>query len=455
MPLLAWMKYALYFQLRELHSKNNMRKPLLIAFQIFAISALAQNLPANYTTLLQAEVPKVVEWRRHFHENPELSNREFKTSAYVADFLRGLGLEVKTGVAKTGVVAILKGGKPGPVIALRADMDALPVAERGDLPFKSKAKGVYYGDTVSVMHACGHDAHMAILMGTAEVLNKMKKDLPGTIVFLFQPAEEGAPKGEEGGAELMVKEGALDNPKVEVAFGLHIKSEVEVNTIAYRPAGFMAGVQDYKLVIKGKQAHGAYPWQSVDPIVTASEIVMGLQTIVSRNLKIVDNPGVVTVGAIHGGVRNNIIPEQVEMVGTVRTFTNKDREMFRTRIKTIAEKIAEANGCTAELQMPFNVNYPVTFNDTSLTNKMLPSLQKASNGKAFYYPPVTGAEDFSFYQEKVPGLFFFLGGMPKGMDPEKASSHHTPDFYIDESGFDLGIKAFCQLVFDYAAMKKK
>jgi amidohydrolase len=431
-----------------------MRTPLLIAFQIFAVSALAQNLPANYPTLVQAEVSKVVEWRRHFHENPELSNREFKTAAYVADVLRGLGLEVKTGVAKTGVVAILKGGKPGPVMALRADMDGLPVHERNDLPFRSKQKGLYYGDTVPVMHACGHDAHMAILLGTAEVLSKMKKDLAGTVVFLFQPAEEGAPKGEEGGAELMVKEGVLNNPKVEVAFGLHIKSEVEAGTIAYRPAGFMAGVQDFKMVVKGKQAHGAYPWQSTDPVVTASEIVLALQTIVSRNLKIVDNPGVVSVGAIHGGVRNNIIPEQVEMIGTVRTFTQADRDMFRTRIKTIAEKMAEANNCTVEFNMPFNVDYPVTFNDTALTALMIPSLQKAANGKAFHYPPVTGAEDFSFYQEKVPGLFFFLGGMPKGMDPEKASSHHTPDFFIDESGFDLGVKAFCQLVFDYAKLKK-
>lgn len=398
---------------------------------------------------------KVIAWRRDLHEHPELSNNEHRTADIIAKHLTALGIEVKTGVAKTGIVGILKGGKPGPVVALRADMDGLPVTERVDLPFASKVKATYNGQEVGVMHACGHDSHVAILMGVAEVLSAMKKDIPGTIKFIFQPAEEGPPPGEEGGAQLMVKEGVLENPKVEAIFGLHINSQTPVGEITYRPGGIMAAVNDMQIVVTGRQAHGAYPWSSVDPIVISSQIVNSLQTIVSRNLNVTENPGVVTVGAIHGGVRTNIIPEKVEMLGTVRNFSKEDEAMFIERIKTIATKTAEAGGGTATVKIPYSAHYPVTFNDVALTDKMLPSL-KASAGadNVRLVPPVTGAEDFSFYQEKVPGLFFFLGGMPKGQDRLKAPSHHTPDFFIDESGFILGVNALCNLALDYMVLKK-
>jgi len=398
---------------------------------------------------------KVIAWRRDLHEHPELSNSEHRTAAIIAKHLTALGMDVKTGVAKTGVVGILKGGKPGPVVALRADMDGLPVTERVDLPFASKVKGMYNGQEVGVMHACGHDSHVAILMGVAEVLSAMKKDIPGTVKFIFQPAEEGPPPGEEGGAQLMVKEGVLENPKVEAIFGLHINSQTPVGEITYRPGGIMAAVNDMQIIVNGRQAHGAYPWSSIDPIVISSQIINNLQTIVSRNLNVTENPGVVTIGAIHGGVRTNIIPEKVEMLGTVRNFSKEDEAMFIERIKTIVTKTAEAGGGTATVKIPYSAHYPVTYNDPGLTEKMLPSL-KASAGpdNVKLKPPVTGAEDFSFYQEKVPGLFFFLGGMPKGQDPLKAPSHHTPDFFIDESGFTLGVNALCNLALDYMMLKK-
>jgi len=398
---------------------------------------------------------KVIEWRRDFHEHPELGNNETRTAGIIAKHLEGLGLTVITGVAKTGVVGILKGGKPGPVVALRADMDGLPVTERVNVPFASKVRTTYNGQEVGVMHACGHDSHVAILMGVAEVLASMKKEIPGTVKFIFQPAEEGAPVGEEGGAERMVKEGVLANPKVEVIFGLHINSQTPVGDITYRPGGTMAAVNDMQIIVNGKQAHGAYPWSSVDPVVISAQIVNSLQTIVSRNLNVTENPGVVTIGAINGGIRSNIIPEKVEMLGTIRNFSKEDEAMFIERIRTIATKTAEAGGGTAEVKIPYTTHYPVTFNDVALTEKMLPSL-KATAGAAHLQLrlPVTGAEDFSFYQEKVPGLFIFLGGMPKGKDPLKSPSHHTPDFYIDEGGFVLGVKALANLALDYMAMKK-
>eukprot|EP01133_Synstelium_polycarpum_P003394 gene3394-3854_t len=398
---------------------------------------------------------KVIAWRRDLHEHPELGNSEHRTAGIIAKHLESLGIEVKTGVAKTGVVGILKGGKPGPVVALRADMDALPVTERNALPFASKVKAIYNGQEVGVMHACGHDSHVAILMGVAEVLSSMKKDIPGTVKFIFQPAEEGAPVGEEGGAELMVKEGVLENPKVEAIFGLHINSQTPVGDITYRPGGVMAAVNDLKITVRGRQAHGAYPWSSVDPVVISAQIVNNLQTIVSRNLNLTENPGVVTIGAINGGVRSNIIPEKVEMLGTIRNFSKEDEALFIERVKTIATKTAEAGGGTAEVKIPYSNHYPVTFNDVALTEKMLPSLQ-ATAGKAHVRlkPPVTGAEDFSFFQEKIPGLFIFLGGMPKDGDPLKAPSHHTPDFFIDESGFTLGVNALSNLVLDYMVLKK-
>ena len=398
---------------------------------------------------------KVIAWRRDFHEHPELGNNEIRTAGIIAKHLQSLGIEVKTGVAKTGVVGILTGGRPGPVIALRADMDGLPVTERTPVPFASKVKTQYNGQEVGVMHACGHDSHMAILMGVAEILSSMKKDLAGTVKFIFQPAEEGAPAGEEGGAELMVQEGVLENPKVDVIFGLHINSQTEVGKITYRPGGTMAGVNDMKITIKGKSSHGAYPWSSVDPIVTSAQIINNLQTIVSRNLNITENAGVVTIGSIHAGTRSNIIPEQVEMLGTVRALSISDEKLLIDRIKQIVTKTAEANGATAEIKIPYSSHYPVTFNDIALTEKMLPSLRKTAGAEnVLLKPAVTGAEDFSFFQQKVPGLFFFLGGMPKGQDPKTAPSHHTPDFYLDESGFKLGVKAFINLVLDYIDMKK-
>jgi amidohydrolase len=397
---------------------------------------------------------KVIAWRRDFHEHPELGNLEIRTAQVVAKHLAALGIEVKTGVAKTGVIGLLRGDKPGPVVALRADMDGLPVIERTALPFASKAKSVYNGNEVGVMHACGHDTHLAILMGVAEILSSMKNDLKGTVKFIFQPAEEGVPAGEEGGAELMVKEGVLENPKVDAIFGLHINSQTEVGKISYRPGGTMAGVNDMKITVKGKSAHGAYPWFSVDPIVVSAQIINNLQSIVSRNLDVTENAGVVTIGAIHGGNRSNIIPEQVEMLGTVRALSIEDEKMLIQRIKEVATKTAESAGAVAEVKIPYSSHYPVTFNDVKLTEKMLPVLQKTAGAENVQLKPaVTGAEDFSFFQQKVPGLFIFLGGMPKGKDPKTAAPHHTPDFYIDESGLKLGVKALANLAIDYLNRK--
>lgn len=432
-----------------------MRISLLSFFIALSFFATAQN------NLLRKEVlsasnkieQKVINWRRDFHQHPELGNRETRTSGIIAKFLESLGLEVKTGVAHTGVVGILKGGKPGPVVALRADMDGLPVIERTPVPFASKDKSTYYDKEVGVMHACGHDTHMAILMGVAEVLSGMKKDLKGTVKFIFQPAEEGVQRGEEGGAELMVKEGILDNPKVDVIFGLHISSQIETGQITYRPGGFYASINDLKIIVKGRSAHGAYPWSAIDPIVTSAQIINNLQTIVSRNLNVTDNAGVVTIGAINGGNRSNIIPEQVEMLGTIRALNATDEKMLIDRVRQVAVKTAESAGATAEVMIPYSSHYPVTFNDSMLTSKMLPSLQQTAGiTNVLLKPARTGAEDFSFYQEKVPGLFFNLGGMPKGGDPLKAPSHHTPDFYIDESGLKLGVNALANLAIDYMEM---
>jgi amidohydrolase len=351
---------------------------------------------------------------------------------------------------------LLKGGKPGPVIALRADMDALPVTERNSLPFASKEVTTFNDQEVGVMHACGHDTHMAMLMGVAEILSSMRKDLKGTVKFIFQPAEEGSPRGEEGGAELMVKEGVLENPKVDVIFGLHISSQTQLGKITYRPGGLMASVNDVRIVVKGKQAHGAAPWASIDPIVVSAQIINNLQTIVSRNLDVTQNAGVVTIGSIHGGVRSNIIPEQVEMWGTIRALSAEDEKLLVSRVKQIATKTAEANGATAEVEAPYSSHYPVTFNNIALTAKMVPSLQKAAGAENVQViAPHTGAEDFSFFQEKVPGLFFFIGGCPPDVvDPSKAPSHHTPDFMIDERGMVTGVKAFLNLVLDYAENPK-
>lgn len=432
-----------------------MRKFLLSTTLLLSAAAQAQTDYAKISAQADKLESKVIAWRRDFHANPELGNRENRTAEVIAKHLKSLGLEVKTGVAHTGVVAVLKGDKPGPVVALRADMDALPVTERVNLPFASKVKTQYNGQEVGVMHACGHDTHVSILMGVAELLTSMKKDLKGSVKFIFQPAEEGVPFGEQGGAELMVKEGVLENPKVDAIFGLHIKSEVEAGQIAYHTGGFMASVNDMRIVVKGKQAHGANPWKSVDPIVTAAQIINNLQTIVSRNLNITENPGVVTIGSIKGGVRSNIIPEEVEMMGTIRAFSKEDEALLIQRIKTIATKTAEAAGAEVSIQIPYASHYPVTYNNPALTSKMIPTLEKtAGANNVFVRAPETGAEDFSFFQEKIPGLFFFLGGSPKGSDPKTRPAHHTPEFFIDESGLMLGVKALTNLTLDYMNNEK-
>lgn len=419
---------------------------------LLSVPAFAQNTEVSKKA--DALKDQVITWRRDFHEHPELGNHEVRTSAIIAKHLQSLGIEVQTGIATTGVVGVLKGGKPGPVVALRADMDGLPVTERTPVPFASKVKTTYNGQEVGVMHACGHDSHMAILMGVAQVLSSMKSELHGTVKFIFQPAEEGVEPGQKGGAEEMVKQGVLENPKVDVIFGLHINLQTEVGKIGYRPGGTMAGVDDMQIVVKGRSAHGAYPWSGVDPIVVSAEIINSLQTIVSRNINITENPAVVTIGAINGGNRSNIIPEKVEMLGTLRSLTPADEKQLVYRVTQIATNTAEALGATAEVKIPYSSHYPVTFNNPELTQKMLPTLQKtAGTENVLLRPPVTGAEDFSFYQEEVPGLFFFLGGMPKGQDPLKAPSHHTPDFFIDESGFTLGVKTLCNLTLDYMAGK--
>ncbi len=423
---------------------------LLLTFFMCITGLTAQNvaLKAKINQKAESLEAKVVAWRRDFHQNPELGNREFKTAEKVAAHLKSLGIEVKTGVGKTGVVGILKGGKPGPVVALRADMDGLPVKERVDVPFVSKAVGEYNGQPVGVMHACGHDTHVAILMGTAEILASIRSELKGTVKFIFQPAEEGAPEGEEGGAALMVKEGVLENPKVDVIFGLHINAQTEIGKIRYRPGGTMASSDWFKIKIKGKQTHGASPWQGVDPIVTASQVVMGLQTIVSRNAPLTESAAVVTVGQITGGVRSNIIPEEVNMNGTVRTLDPKVQEMIAKRIREISINIAESAGATADVSIKNMC--PVTFNDIALTDKMIPTLEGvAGKENVSITAAVTGAEDFAFYQEKVPGFFFFLGGAPKGKPESETAPHHTPDFYIDEGGFVLGMKSMANLVIDY------
>ncbi len=429
--------------------------PYALTFLFFAANAQVDKQRQAIHTKVESMDAKVIAWRRDFHEHPELSNREFRTASIVAKHLQSLGIEVKTGVAKTGVVGILKGALPGPVIALRADMDGLPVLEKNDLPFASKEKGEFNGQPVSIMHACGHDTHVAILMGVAEILSSMKSELKGTVKFIFQPAEEGAPAGEEGGAKLMVKEGVLENPKVDVIFGLHISGQTEVGKIDYRPEGAMAGAMDLKITVKGKPSHGASPWTSVDPILTASQIVYGLQTIVSRNVNITKNAAVVTIGSIHGGNRSNIIPEQVELMGTVRTLSLEDKKLVMERINQIATKTAEAAGATAVVDLPYTIDYPVTYNDPVLTAKMLPSLRKsAGETNVVLVPARTGSEDFSYFSEKVPGLFIFLGGMPKGQDPATSGPHHTPQFFVDDSGLKLGVSAMCNLVVDYGKMTK-
>lgn len=406
-------------------------------------------LQTKVEALAEQVEAKTIEWRHHLHQNPELSNREFKTAEYIAAHLKSLGLEVQTNVAKTGVVATLVGGKPGPVVALRADIDGLPVPERVESPWKSNAIGEYNGNEVPVMHACGHDTHIAILMGTAEVLTSVKSELKGTVKFIFQPAEEGAPKGEEGGAKLMVKEGVLKNPDVEAIFGLHISSGTHVGQINYKPGGTMASANSFEIIIHGKQTHGSRPWGGIDPIVTAAQIINNAQTIVSRNMPLTKEAAVVTFGMIHGGVRNNIIPEEVKLVGTIRALDNSMRDEMFERLKTIAIKTGESNGARVEVEI--HDGYPITYNDVDLTARMLPTLQSiVGTSNVNLVPAVTGAEDFSFFQREVPGFYFFLGGTPTTVKPQDAPPHHTPDFYVDDDALVIGIKAMSRLVVDYS-----
>ena len=426
--------------------------PVTIIF-CHAVHAQKTNYQAAINSSANKIEDKIIAWRHDFHQHPELGNREERTSSIIAKHLQSLGLEVRTGVAITGVVGILKGDKPGPVVALRADMDALPVTEKTEVPFASKVRTTYNGQETGVMHACGHDGHVAILMGVAEILAGMKKELKGTVVFIFQPAEEGAPKGEDGGAELMVKQGVLDNPKVDVIFGLHMDALLEVGKISYHPGAAMAGTGDMKITVKGKPSHGSQPWLSVDPVVVSAEIINSLQTIVSRNLNLTENPAVVTIGAVNGGNRFNIIPEQVEMLSTIRTFSEVDESFVFSRVRQVAEKTAESAGATALVELPYSVHYPVVFNNPELLYAMLPSLQKAAGAENLLLKPAkTGSEDFSFYARKVPGFFFFVGGLPVGKDPKTAAPHHTPDFFIDDNAFKTGVKAKCNLVFDYMEM---
>ncbi len=420
------------------------------------LAASAQNaaLDARIAKLAAAEEPKVIAWRRDIHEHPELGNEETRTAALVAAHLKKLGLEVQTGVARTGVVGILRGGKPGPVVALRADMDGLPLTETSGLAFASTVKTTYLGQPVGVMHACGHDTHVAMLMGTAEVLSQVKKDLPGTVKFIFQPAEEGSVPGTEGGAKLMVKEGVLDNPKVDAVFGVHINAQTEVGILKYRPGGEMASSDRFTIKVHGKGAHGAYPWNSVDPVVTAAQIILGLQTIVSRQVKLIDDAAVVTVGTINGGVRYNVIPPDVELSGTIRALSPAVQQQIWASVRRIATNIAESAGATADVIIEPYV--PVTTNDPALTARMLPTLQAvAGAANVREIKAVTGAEDFSFYQEKVPGLFLFVGGMTPGTDPATTADHHTAGFKIDESGLELGVKTLATLTADYLGHKGK
>ena len=409
-------------------------------------SAQANDIADRVEAAAAALEEQVVAWRRDIHANPELGNREFRTAGLVADHLRGLGMEVQTEVAHTGVIGVLRGGRPGPVVALRADMDALPVTEMVDLPFASKVRTEYNGQEVGVMHACGHDNHVAILMGVASLLADMRDELPGTVKFIFQPAEEGAPAGEEGGADLMLREGAWGDPTPEAVFGLHV-FPAPVGTIMYRRGGFLASSDGLRIVVRGKQTHGAMPWGGVDPIVTAAQIVTSLQTIVSRQVDLTDSPAIVTIGSIQGGVRGNIIPDSVVMVGTIRSHNPDTRTLLHERVRNVAENVALSAG--AEAKVDIALGYPVTVNDPGLTDRMLPSLRAVVGERGLIAsPPITGAEDFSYFAEEAPGLFIGLGVAPPE-DMSKAAPNHSPLFYADERALPIGVRALAGLALDY------
>ena len=415
------------------------------------IAVMLPNLAVSAASIekqVDAVIDDVISWRRDFHQHAELSNREFRTAKVIAAHLRELDLDVKTNVAKTGVVGVLRGGLPGPVLALRADMDGLPVVEKTGLPYASTQRSEYEGREVGVMHACGHDNHMAILMGAAEILAGMREQLPGTIKFIFQPAEEGAPKGEEGGAKLMIAEGVLENPSVDAIIGLHISQGSEVGTASYRSLGFMASAQRFDIHIQGKQTHGARPWAGVDPIVVGAQIINGLQTIVSRQIDITQHPAVVTVGSFAAGVRNNIVPESAKLTGTIRTFDANVRNSIHKKIRAIAEQTAISMGAVATVEIDPGV--PVTFNDANLTEQMVPTLERVYGERAvFESPRVTGAEDFSFFQEQVPGFFFFIGARPPELSQAQAIPNHSPFFYVDEDALAPAVQAMTELAVDY------
>ena len=420
-----------------------MKYPIYLSV-LFAISSLKGQIQEIEYTNIES---KVIEWRHHIHQNPELSNREFKTAEYVAKHLKSLGIEVQTGIAHTGVVGILKGKRPGKVVGLRADMDALPVTEINNLPFKSNVTSTFNGQQTGVMHACGHDTHVAVLMGVAELLSK-NKDFSGTVKFIFQPAEEGPPPGEEGGALLMVKEGVLKNPDVDAIFGLHINSGTPVGKITYKPGGMMAASQRFVIDVKGKQAHGSTPWQSVDPIVAAAQIINGLQTIVSRESQLTKEGAVISIGSIHSGIRFNIIPESLQMIGTIRTLDYDMKDLIRKRMTEMVPAIAKAYRAEASIDIQDGAD--ITFNHLELTRQMVPTLKRvAGEENVEVIKAITGAEDFSYFQSEIPGFFFFLGGTPISMKMEDAPSHHTPDFFVDDAGMLLGVKAMSQLTLDY------
>ena len=419
---------------------------------VFAQKDPNTGLKLKMDKLAEGMQAKVVAWRRDFHQNPELSNRETRTAKIIAEHLTSLGMEVRTGIAKTGVVGILKGGKPGPVVALRADIDALPVTEKTDVPFKSTVRTTFNGVETGVMHACGHDCHTAILMGTAAVMSQVKNELAGTVVFIFQPAEEGAPKGETGGAGDMIKEGVLDNPKVETIFGLHMSAQSSVGTLSYRSGGSLASSDRFTIIVKGKQTHGGMPWNGVDPSVVGASIVTGLQSIVSRMTPLTESAVVITVGTFQAGVRENIVPDEAKLTGTIRVLDPKVQKQVHENMRRLVTNIAEASGASANLDI--EIGNPVTYNNPELTKKMYPTLEEVAGENNIHIQlPATAAEDFAKYQEKIPGLFFSLGGMAKGKAAVEVASHHSPEFYIDEGGFVLGMQSFCHLVLDYAAKK--
>ena len=410
---------------------------------LISFSAVAQISDSTINSIES----KVIQWRHEIHQNPELSNREFNTAKKVAAHLESLGIEVSTEIAYTGVVGVLKGKKPGKVVALRADMDALPVTERNSLPYKSKVTTVFNNQQTGVMHACGHDTHVAILMGVAEILAK-NRDFAGTVKFIFQPAEEGPPAGEKGGALLMVQEGVLKNPDVEAIFGLHISSETPVGHINYKTKGIMAAADAFKIVVGGKQSHGSTPWKSVDPIMISSQIINGIQTIISRNSELTKEGAVVSVGAIHAGIRSNIIPESAEMIGTIRTLDEDMQNVIHERLHAMVPQIAAAYGGTATITI--NKSTALTYNNEALTKMMVPTLERAVGAANVHViKAITGAEDFSYFQQQVPGLFFFLGGMDPAMNPNNAPSHHTPDFVVQDEGMIHGVKVMVDLTLDY------